>query len=235
MDHSKNNTLLATRYREGDLGALDELICSNMGIVKSIAIRYINRGTDLEDLIQIGSVGLIKAARSYDPELGFEFSTYAYSMINGELRRHFRDDGIIKVSRSIKKYCAALLHEKELYEKKYNCEPTLSYLAEKCNISKEDAVLCLGASYPVGSLNNSSDDEASPQDRIGTDNIGAFIEKYSLYQAICELDDEERLILHLRYTLSCTQAETAERLGTNQVKISRMEKKILEKLRQKLK
>lgn len=229
-----NNTELAVRYRSGDEAAFDKLVLDNMGLVRSTVKRFLNRGTEYDDLLQIGSVGLIKAARSFDPDLGYEFSTYAFSMIMGELRRHFRDDGLIKISRNIKKYCAQMMKIKEEYLSKSGTEPPVSYLAEKCGIDIDEAVLYLGALCPIESMNTADDGERSIEEKRGTDNIEEFIERYSLEQAIKELPQEERLIITLRYNLSLTQSETAKRLGITQVKVSRTEKRILEKLRKSL-
>lgn len=228
----RNNTELALRYQDGDEKAFDKLVLDNMGLVHSTVKHFVNRGTDYDDLVQIGSLGLIKAAKSYDPCRGFEFSTYAFSMISGELKRHFRDDGLIKISRNIKKNCAYMLRMREEYISEHGSEPSVSYLAEKCGIEKEEAVFCLGAMTPIESTNTASDGKKSIEEIGGTDNIEQFIEKYSLHQAISMLSETERKIISLRFERSMTQNETAKILGMNQVKISRTEKKILEKLRQ---
>lgn len=234
MSEERNNSTLIRKYKNGDVGAYDELINSNLGLVKSTVRRFLNRGTEYDDLVQIGTIGLIKAAQAFNPELGFNFSTYAFSMITGELRRHFRDDGMIKVSRSIKQYCAEMLKIKEQYTIEYGKEPPISYVAEKCGLSCEEAIFYLGALTPIESLNTSDDDELSPEEKIGTDNVSEFIEKFALKQAIDKLDPDERVIIHLRYSHSFTQNEVAARLGVTQVKISRMEKKIMGKLREAL-
>lgn len=234
MENNRNNTSLIIKYKSGDNSAFDELIKSNMGLVISTARRFMNRGTEYDDLVQIGSIGLIKAANAFDPELGYEFSTYAFSMITGEIRRHLRDDGLIKVSRSVKKRCAELLKIREDYFHEFDAEPPLSYLAEKCGISKEEAIFCLGAMSPVESMNTTDEGNVPLENKTGTDNIGEFIENFSLSQALDKLSDQERLIIHLRYDLALTQCDVASRLGFSQVKISRMEKKIIDKLRKTL-
>lgn len=234
MNKKINNRALIVRYRGGDEGAFDELIESNMGLVKSAARRFTGRGTDLEDLIQIGAVGLIKAANAYDLSLEFEFSTYAFSMIVGEIRRFLRDDGPIKISRTIKKNCAVILAEKERYFEKFGIEPSIGELAEKCGISIEDAVMCIGALSPVISFNGYSDgdeDDFCPDKKVGNDDIGEYIERLALKQALDSLEDEERIIIELRYHKGLTQSIVAKRLNTTQVRISRTEKKILKKLR----
>ena len=234
MINELNNTALIIKYKDGDRQAFDVLINNNMGLVKSTVKRFIGRGTDYEDLIQIGSIGLIKAVNAFNPDLGYEFSTYAFSMITGELRRHFRDDGIIKVSRSIKQYCAKMLKYKEEYILETGKEPSISYLAQKCGISDDEAILYIGALNPVQSTNSADENELTFEEKTGFDNIAEFIDKYALEQAVKELSKQEKLILYFRYNLSLTQNETAKRMGMNQVKISRTEKKIMEKLRLKL-
>lgn len=234
MNNKLRNRVLIEQYRSGDTAAFEELIESNMGLVKSAARRFVGRGTELEDLIQIGAVGLIKAAHAFEPKLEFEFSTYAFSMIVGEIRRFLRDDGPIKISRTIKKNCAVILGEKERYVEEFGNEPSISILAERCGMTVEDAVLCVGALSPVLSFNAASDgeeDELSPEQRIGNDDIGEYIERLALKQALESLDADERTIIELRYCALMTQSMVARRLNTTQVHISRREKKILEKLR----
>lgn len=234
MANGQQNRELIIRYRDGDEKAFEELVDANMGLVKSAARRFTGRGTELEDLIQIGAVGLIKAAKAYDLSLEFEFSTYAFSMIVGEIRRFLRDDGPIRISRTIKKNCAIILSEKQKYVEEYGSEPSIGALAEKCKMSTEDVVLCLGALSPVLSFNGYSDgdeDNLSFEQRVGNDDIGEYIDRLALEQALETLEDEERMIIELRYRASMTQSMVAQRLNTTQVRISRTEKKILEKLR----
>ena len=234
MDSKTKNRTLLEDYKAGNSGAFDELIEINLGLVRSAAKRFTDRGTEYEDLVQIGTIGLIKAANAFNAELGFEFSTYAFTMIVGEIRRFLRDDGIIKVSRSTKKICARLLFEKEKYLSEFGTEPHISYLATKCNISTEEAVFCIGAMNPVMSLNSTDNDDENEfclEDRIGTDHIGEYMERFALSEAISKLDTDEQTLIQLRYGACLTQCEVAKRLNSTQVKISRTEKKILEKLR----
>lgn len=234
MKNSPGNSVLLERYRNGDTEAFDQLIMNNMGLVRSSAKRFMGRGTDIDDLIQIGSVGLIKAANAFDPSLGYEFSTYAFSMIVGELRRHFRDDGMLKISRTVKAVCAKILKLREEYFVIHGEEPSMSYLAECCGIPDDEVFYYIGALSPVGSLNNACDDERKIEDIIGFDFMEEFTEKYALKEAVACLEKEERILIHLRYDLCLTQQETAKRLGITQVKVSRTEKKIMEKLRKSL-
>lgn len=237
MDIKTQNRELIQKYRDGEDAAFDKLIVANLGLVKSAVQRFIGRGTEPEDLIQIGTIGLIKAAKAFKPELGYEFSTYAFTMIVGEIRRFLRDDGLIKVSRSTKKMCAELLSKKEKYIAEFGIEPKISVLSEICGISVEEAVFCLGAMSPVISLNCPEYDENSDftlEDKIGVDYIGDYEEKFALREAISLLSPEERTLIELRYVASLTQCEVAKRLNTSQVRISRTEKKILNKLREML-
>lgn len=232
-----DNRELIRRYLDGEESVLDEITDRNMGLVKNAARRFIGRGTDFEDLVQIGVIGLIKAAKSFDLSLEYQFSTYAFTMIVGEIRRFLRDDGIIKVSRTIKKNCSILLAEKEKFVEAYGREPSIGELSEICGITKEDAIISIGAQNPVISFNSGTDgdgDELSPEDIIGRDDISEYTERLALREAIMMLDEKERTIIEMRYILCMTQQKVAQRLNTTQVKISRTEKRILEKLRKYL-
>lgn len=234
MNNTPSNSVLVERYREGDTEAFEQLILNNMGLVRSSARRFMGRGTDLEELVQIGSLGLIKAAKAFNSSLGYEFSTYAFSMIVGELRRYFRDDGMIKISRNVKSVCSRMLKIREEYFIQYGKEPSLSYLAGQCGIPDDEAFYYIGAFMPIVSLSGGNEDERSPEEFIGFDDIEEFTETLALKDAISKLDKDEQLLIHMRYRLSCTQQETAKKLGTTQVRVSRMEKKIMEKLRKNL-
>lgn len=237
MDVKTKNKELIRKYHDGESDAFDRLIIENLGLVKSAVKRFIGRGTEPEDLVQIGTIGLIKAAKAFRPELGYEFSTYAFTMIIGEIRRFLRDDGLIKVSRSTKKMCAELLSKKEKYIAQHGLEPKISELSEMCGISVEEAVFCLGAMTPIASLSSTDSDDNSDftlQDRIGVDYISEYEEKFALREALKLLSPEERTLIELRYVASLTQCEVAKRLNTTQVRISRTEKKILAKLREML-
>ncbi len=234
MKNNLANTVLLERYRNGDDEAFEQLIMNNMGLVRSCAKRFVGRGTDYDDLVQIGSLGLIKAANAFVPELGYEFSTYAFSMITGELRRYFRDDGLIHVSRTVKNVCARMMKLREEYSIAHGTEPPISYLAHQCSVPVDEVSFYLGALSPIESLNSPGENEIKKEDTVGSDNIEEFTERLALKEALSDLESEERMLVHLRYDLSMTQQETAKRLGTTQVRISRMEKKIMEKLRKKL-
>lgn len=236
-DARERNLALAVRAKRGDERAFDELIESNLGLVRNAARRFLGRGTEYEDLVQIGTIGLIKAARAFKPEAGFAFSTYAFTMVVGEIRRFLRDDGIVKVSRRTKKIGSELLHERETYMAAFGKEPSLSLLAQMCGVTTEEAVFCLEAMNPVIPLSHGGKDDgydAAPEDTVGEDNIEDAVEKLALREAFGHLSDEEKTIIELRYLAGMTQAQVAQRLHTTQVRISRHEKKILEKLRREL-
>lgn len=238
MTVQENNAVLLERTKNGDAQAEGELIAGNMGLVKSIAVRFMGRGEELDDLIQLGSIGLLKAARGYDESYGTAFSTYAVPMIIGEIRRYLRDNGPIKIGRSVKQLGVKIMRERERFNTEYNREPTVAELADNLGVSKEDIVNALDAAAPVLSLQDAltnDDGDFTLESLVGdSDDIGALIESVSIEKAISELPEEERMIVHMRYSKGLTQAQVGEILGFSQVKVSRMEKRIMEKLRGQL-
>ena len=228
-----NDTLLKS-LQEGNEDALDEIVKKNMGLVKSIALRFCSRGIDYEDLVQIGSIGLLRAARSFDFSYGCVFSTYAVPLIIGEIRRFLRDDGIIKVSRALKSSGMNILKKREEFLRIKGREPTVSELSDMCDLSPDEVFAALEASSPIASLNDKmSEDGPSLSDMIADSrsDVDSFCEKVALSDAIKQLTREQQEILTLRYKKDLSQAKTGEILGITQVKVSREEKKILEKLR----
>lgn len=236
-----NNTTDANRERlkrfsDGDKTAADELIRENLGLVKSIAIRFLGRGQELDDLIEIGTLGMLKAIRGFDDSYNTAFSTYAVPMITGEIRRFLRDDGMIKVGREIKKNGYILMRKKEEFTAKYNREPKISELSELSGLTNDEIVTALEACSPTVSL----------QDKVGSDEDGAEVgdfcessfsmsditEKLALREVLKKLPDFDRKLIYLRYYKGLTQMESAKLLGVTQVKVSRTEKKILSRLRQ---
>ncbi len=224
-------------YAAGEREQEARLVELNMGLVSSVAVRFRGRGADFEDLMQIGSIGLLKAIRSFEPERGFAFSTYAVPLIIGEIRRYLRDDGAIKVSRTAKRMGAALMREREKYLAEYGEEPRLEVIAEKVGVSPEEAAAALDASAPVRSLDeNIGEDGFALEDVIPSedDDIGKMLERVSLAEVIGTLPPLWRQIIGLRYFREFSQQQTAEALGLTQVKISREEKKIFAELRDRL-
>ena len=231
------NTLLLERASQGDRKAEEELMKTNMGLVKNIAIRFVGRGQEIEDLIQIGSVGMLKAIRGYDKSFNTAFSTYAVPLITGEIKRFLRDDGLIKVSREAKRNNYILLKAKEEYIREKGTEPKLSELCEICNISKEDAVYAIEACSATLSLQEKIGDEdgLSLEDICGDSGLGEITEKIALKQAIDMLEEKEKRLIIMRYFKGMTQTEVAKILGMTQVKVSRTEKKIILMLKNQLK
>lgn len=241
-DYSKNTELLALAS-EGDEAAISKLVESNMGLVRSVALRFRDRidgshdthGCDYEDLIQIGTIGMIKAIRSFDPSFNTTFSTYAVPLIIGEIRRFLRDDGLIKISRITKKQNAVILSERERFLQKNGREPTIDELVKNCNIPYDELVFALGSGTPCHSLSDSvGDDGAELEDILPSseNEIELLTDRLALKDAISSLPPQQRRIIILRYFHDLSQQQTADLLGLSQVKISREEKKIFEYLRE---
>lgn len=234
---SENERLLRL-IKNGDKTASDELVRTNLGLVKNIALRFTGRGTDYEDLVQIGTVGMLKAISSFDFSYGTVFSTYAVPLIIGEIKRHLRDTGPIKISRGLKQAGTNLMRERERFINQYGKEPRISELAEKCGMTVEDASEALEACANISSLSAPVGDEdgltlegtiADP-----TDMISATADHIALSEAIGTLPPMERRIIVLRYYKNMSQEQTGKLLGISQVKVSREEKKIIERLRKEL-
>jgi len=236
------NSELLRQAQDGDDKALEEMMQLNIGLVRSTAIRFKERGCEMDDLMQIGSIGMLKAIRSFDFSRGTVFSTYAVPLIIGEIRRFLRDDGIIKISRIRKKQGIELMRAREKFTSQHNREPHISELAELCDIPLEDAIESLEATSSIHSISenltpNSSDDDYTLEDTL-TDPSETFadkkIEEIALSQALNHLSPLHKKIILLRYFRDLSQQQTATRLGLTQVKISREERKIFEELRREL-
>ena len=234
--YERNNRLLE-RVRQGDSEAEAILVEENAGLVRSVARRFLDRGTEYEDLLQIGTIGMIKAIRSFSPERGTAFSTYAVPLIVGEIRRHLRDDGPIKVSRIYKRQGISLMHEKNRIQTEEGREPTLSELALSCGISVEEAAISLDAISPITSLSDyvygedSVTYEGVLADDESTLESERICDRVALAQSIAKLPALWQRIVLMRYYRNMTQQQTATAVGLTQVKISREEKKILAELR----
>ena len=208
-----------------------------MGLIGSIVKRFEGRGVDREDLFQIGSIGLIKAVDKFDTSFGVMFSTYAVPMITGEIKRFLRDDGMIKVSRSIKETAYKTYIAKERLEKELKREPAISEIAEALDMPIEDIAVAMDASADVESLQKTvyqgDGSEILLMDRILDENneIRKLTDNITLEELLSHLDGDERRIIYMRYYQEKTQAEVARILGISQVQVSRLEKKILLKMR----
>lgn len=231
------NPELIRRYREGDGEAGEEIVILNRPLVCSIAARFSGRGTDMEDLVAIGNIGLVKAINTFDFSRECAFSTYAVPLIFGEIRRFLRDDGMIKVSREEKRLSAIVCAERERRQAAGECL-SISAIAESVGISAEDAASALTAGAPIRSLDESAymdDDSVSLGNTIfDEDEEQRNFDKLSLNFAIEKLDEWQKKLIILRYFRDYSQTETAKILGVTQVKISREEKKILSFLRTEL-
>lgn len=224
--------------------AQKELYEDNIGLIRSIVKRYVNRGTDAEDLFQIGSIGLIKAIRNFDLSYDVCFSTYAVPMISGEIRRFLRDEGPIKVSRRVKELGFKIKAYVEEVQRKSFKEPPISEIAEALEVDKEDVVLAIEAARIPESIYTPVDENAVNTEYLidkilqsdDSDNKGYehLIDRLAIEKAMEELDEKEKKIIQLRYFNEMTQNEIAAKLGISQVQVSRMEKKILIKMRIKL-
>lgn len=212
----------------------DEKIESNLGLVHSCAHKLRGRGVEYEDLFQAGCVGLIKAVDGFDEERGFSFSTYAVPVILGEMKRIFRDDGTVSVSRSLKEKGRKISYEKEAFIKQFNREPTVKEIAERLGFDEYETVQAITASMPVISM-TVQDDESENQFDIPVDSHEQSVSTLiALEQVMSELDERDKEIIRMRYYSGLTQTVIAKKLGMTQVQVSRREKVILKQMRSKL-
>lgn len=220
------------------MDALSLLIEENMGLVRSIALRFRERGTEYDDLVQIGTIGMIKAVRSFSIERETAFSTYAVPLIMGEIKRHLRDDGPIKISRIYKKLSVELMHARNRILSDEGREPSISELAALCSVSIEDASVALETVNLISSLSETygDDEKLTLESQLSSDDceIERLNDKIALSQAIDKLPKDQKKIIILRYFRNMTQQQVADALGLSQVKVSREEKKILAFLREEL-
>jgi len=236
--HNSHEELAAAK--NGDEGKLSEIVEANMGLVKSIALKFIGRGinggTEYEDLVQIGTIGMIKAVKNFDPSYGCLFSTYAVPMIMGEIKRFLRDDGIIKVSRTVKQNGNTVSAFKNEYSQKHGREPNINEISSATGLSAEDILIAEESQMQIMSLSFSSDDGdgLSIEDRIGDDSMENAFERIALRDAVDKLEEKEKQLISLRYFHGLTQKATADIMHRTQVSVSREEKKIIEKLRKEL-
>ena len=219
--------------RAGDNGACEQLIEENGGLIWSIVRRYYGRGVDPEDLYQLGCLGFLKAVRGFDPAFGCQFSTYAVPKIAGEIRRFLRDDGAVKVSRSVKERAAAIKKARERLTGDFGRDPTVSELSEALGLSPEEIAAAETATSATESIQRQTGEEGfSLEDVLCTDGMEErLLERMALQEALARLNDKERLVIQLRYYHSLTQQRVAGLIGVSQVQVSRIEKKALERLR----
>lgn len=229
-----DNLSLIKSAQEGDERASAQLCQNNGGLVRAIVGRFLGRGVEYEDLVQIGNIGLIRAIRSFDVERGCAFSTYAVPLIMGEIRRFLRDDGLIKVSREQKRTGALLLRARERYISENGTEPPISELARCVGVSVEDAACALEAAGAVTMFSDPVFDEDGIRlEELLTDEEEGerTFDRIALGDAINKLPPLWRQIVVCRYFRDMSQQKTAELLSLSQVKVSREEKKLLAFLR----
>nr|WP_263325846.1 RNA polymerase sporulation sigma factor SigF [Neobacillus sp. Marseille-Q6967] len=229
---------LIKRSQDGDQDARDLIVEKNMRLVWSVVQRFLNRGYDPDDLFQIGCIGLLKSVDKFDLSYDVKFSTYAVPMIIGEIQRFIRDDGTVKVSRSLKEMGNKIRKAKDELSKNLGRVPTVNEISEYLELSPEDVILAQEASRAPSSIHETvyenDGDPITLLDQIDDGNEGKWFDKIALKEAIRELDERERLIVYLRYYKDQTQSEVAARLGISQVQVSRLEKKILLQMKDRM-
>lgn len=217
--------------KAGSDECLSALVSENIALVKSIAKRFIDRGADFDDLVQIGTIGLIRAIRGYNEEFNTELSTYAVPMIAGEIKRFLRDDGLIKVGRETKRLGMMIKRFSADFEAVNGRSPTTSEIAESLDVKGEDIVFALEATAIPSALEWEGEDGESHVLSVGVDTSENDIERIALKEALSRLAPDEEKLIRLRYFKGLTQEKTARILGVTQVKVSREEKKICAKLK----
>lgn len=238
LNHEETITLIR-QAKTGDERAKEKLIVENSSLIKSVAKRFLGRGVEFDDLYQLGALGFLKAVNNFNEAFNVKFSTYAVPMIMGEIKRFLRDDGTIKVSRYIKILSIKINQCIDEYKKNNNESPTVDFLAKKFGVSKEDIILALGAqAKPLSLYENVKDGQDKPIELIDKiaceDKEDDFLDMIMLKRMIQELDERERKVIILRYFSDRTQSEIAKLLGVSQVQVSRIENKIVNKLKLKM-
>jgi len=237
MDHT---IALIQRSHEGDEEARARLVEENAGLVWCIVKRFHNRGVETEDLFQIGNIGLIKAIDKFDLSYDVKFSTYAVPMITGEIRRFIRDDGMIKVSRTLKENAYKIMKAREMFCQKYQREATIDEISSITQIAREEIVTSLEASSEVESLHQPAyqkdGSEILLMEKISKEEneTEKVIDHVLLNEAMKHLEEQERKVIEYRYFEGKTQQEIAGIFHISQVQVSRMEKKILKKLKRQM-
>ena len=222
--------------QEGNKKSAEDILLENMPLIKSIIKRYRNSNIDYDDLIQLGSLGLVKAIMNFNPTFGVRFSTYAVPMISGEIKRHIRDDGPIKVSRQTKSTVLAINKFVEEFRAKNSRDATVNEIAEEFNLTTYEVVFIMdSAKMPISLFEKFDDDGTYLVDVLKTeDKTEDFLDKIMLKDIINNLEPRDKKIIILRYYRDKTQSEVAKLLGVSQVQVSRLESKILGEIRKKM-
>lgn len=222
--------------KSGDKSAAERLIEENSGLIWSVARRFFGRGTDADDLYQLGCVGFLKAIEGFDESFGTQFSTYAVPKISGEIRRFLRDDGSVKVSRSIKEQAQQIKAARLSLEQRLGREPRLSELAAETGFTPEEIAFAETATGPAESLQRETGEDGFTLEHVLSDfnSEERMVEHVSLRYAVENLPEKERKAIYLRYFHGMTQESAAKVLGVSQVQVSRLERRAVERLREVL-
>lgn len=235
-----DNSQLLPLAKSGDDVAMNRLIEMNLPLVSSLSKKFLNRGYDYEDIFQIGCIGLVKAIKNFDASYNVKFSTYAVPMIAGEIKRFLRDDGMIKVSRNIKSLARKLHFDKEELTKRLDREPTIEELSQYSGVDKEEILFAVESASSLQYLYDTiHQDDGAPVlliDKLSEkgEEDTELVDKIALKEALRTLDDKGRQIIMLRYFKDKTQVQVAKLLGISQVQVSRIEKKVLKVMKEKL-
>ena len=221
----------------GDRSAAEQLVEANMGLIWSVAKRFMGRGTEADDLYQLGCLGFLKAVNGFDLEYGTQFSTYAVPKIAGEIRRFLRDDGAVKVSRTIKEQAVTIRTVRNALMLSLGREPTVSEISDKTGLTAEEIAIAENATAATESIQRETGEDGFSLENVLTDTESEerMLEKISLRQAIDRLPEREAMVIRLRYYHGLTQDRAAKIMAISQVQISRIEKKALIALGQLLK
>ncbi len=236
IDAEKTKELILLS-QSGDIDAKEILLKENIPLIKSIVKRYKGKNIEYDDLMQLGSLGLIKAINNFNPDFGVRLSTYAVPMITGEIKRFIRDDGAIKVSRALKTMSYKIGQFVEEYQQVNAKEPEISVIAKKFDIDEQEVVYILDSSKMPVSIYEKSDDDSGKSliDRLSdSSNEQDMLDKLTLKDCIQKLPQREKMLIILRYYKDKTQSEIAKILGVSQVQVSRLESKIINKLKNEL-
>ena len=227
---------LIRRAQTGDREASERLVTENAGLIWSVAKRFLGRGTEAEDLYQLGCLGFLKAVEGFDLKFGTQFSTYAVPKISGEIRRFLRDDGAIKVSRSLKERSAAVRSARSVLGSALGREPSIREISDHLGLTPEDIAQAEAATREVESIHRECGEEGFTLEAVlsDTESEERMLEKIALRQAIAELPEREKCVISLRYFHGLTQDRVAKVLNVSQVQVSRIEKKAIGMLREKI-
>ncbi len=230
---SRTEDLIA-RSQSGDSSATETLVQENSGLIWAVARRYVGRGTELEDLYQLGCLGFLKAVEGFDLSFGTQFSTYAVPKISGEIRRFLRDDGAVKVSRGIKEQAAAIKSARNTLTSLFGREPTVNEISRQTGFTPEEIALAETATAATESIQREVGEEGFSLEDVLTDTESEekMVEKIALRQAISNLPERERTVIQMRYFHGLTQDRVAKVLEVSQVQVSRIEKKAIGLLRE---